>query len=338
MRQNKADKFGLFQTEIEISHDNPRDLFGNRQCVVVTNNEVSEDDRKKLLRAGKLEGDSEWDAQGICRAVTWPRCKNSILGKRDDKTAIPDDYGTGKYEDQEVPRAVVQLGFGEGATLDLAGRKDVARLIDGLTLGAVSASAPWHLEEGGKASILWDISKGDEWIEALTEASEVEFLYVVTRQKAAFKQLAAEIKEALPPLMIEREITRKMAAGFEENIAYFELGFLDPGDVARGQQFAAILPLLWMLTGAKAECPKPGRIGKWLIAPECGFAVLHNEELFIEFRNELKGRKEIEHVFLVTDSEDTFKEMRAGLRKGTRAHMLYSSYLRNFGINVRSAS
>ena len=93
-----------------------------------------------------------------------------------------------------------------------------------------------------------------------------------------------------------------------------------------------------MLAGAKSECPKPGRISKWLIAPECGFAVLHNEELFIEFRDELKGRKEIEHIFLVTDSEDTFKEMRAGLRKGLRSHMLYSSYLRNFGINIRPTS
>lgn len=311
---------------------------GRRQCILVTNNEVSEEDRKRLLRANHVEGNAEWDSHGICKAVTWPRCKYVINGERDDGTKLAGDYATGNYQEREVGRMVVQLGFVEGAKLDLAGRKDLARLIDGVTVGAVSASNPWHLEDEGKASILWDISKSNDWLEALTEAPQVETLYVATREKAVFKKLADEIKETLSPLLIEREIVRSMAVGFDENIAYYELGFLDPGDVARGQQFAAILPLLWILTGAKAKCPKPGHISKWLIAPECGFAVLHNEEFFLEFRDELWSRKEIEHVFLVTDSEDTFKEMRAGLRKGTRAYMLYSSYLRNFGINLDSVS
>jgi adenine-specific DNA-methyltransferase len=310
---------------------------GSRQCILVTNNEVSEDDRKKLLRAAKVEGHPDWDSRGICRAVTWPRCKNVVAGRREDDRAIPGEYLTGKLEDQEAARAVIQLGFVDGATLDLAGRKDVARLVEGISVGAVSASDPWHLDEEGKASILWDASKSEGWLEALTEALHVERLYIATRQKTTFKRVAAEITEGISPMIIEREITRPMAAGLKENIAYFELGFLDPGDVARGKQFASILPLLWMLTGAKAECPKAGRIDKWLITQECGFAVLHNEELFLEFRAELKGMKGIRHIFLVTDSEDTFKEMRAGLRRGTRTHMLYSSYLRNFGINVRSA-
>ena len=245
---------------------------------------------------------------------------------------------SGVIQKEELSRKVFQIGVVEGIALGVSERKDIVRLVDGLSLGTVTAKAEWQIDPGAKASVLWDITKGNEWIEALVEEAQVERLYIATKQNAAFKKLAEEIKETLPPLTREKEAMRPMAAGFDENLAYFELGFLDPGEVARGQQFAAILPLLWMLAGAKSECPKPGRISKWLIAPECGFAVLHNEELFIEFRDELKGRKEIEHIFLVTDSEDTFKEMRAGLRKGLRSHMLYSSYLRNFGINIRPTS
>jgi adenine-specific DNA-methyltransferase len=93
-----------------------------------------------------------------------------------------------------------------------------------------------------------------------------------------------------------------------------------------------------MLTGARAECPEPGDINKWLLAPQCGFAVVHKEELFQDVRAELNGCSEIGHVFLVTDSEDAFKEMRTMLRKGSQSYMLYSSYLRNFGINTATTS
>ena len=91
-----------------------------------------------------------------------------------------------------------------------------------------------------------------------------------------------------------------------------------------------------MLAGGKAQCPRAGRINGWLLAAECSFAVLHNEELFEDFNAELKRHREIVHVFLVTDSEESFAEMRSSLRKGIQATMLYSSYLRNFSINSRA--
>jgi adenine-specific DNA-methyltransferase len=43
---------------------------GARRCILVTNNEVSEEARKQLRKTQKKEGDADWDNQGICRAVT----------------------------------------------------------------------------------------------------------------------------------------------------------------------------------------------------------------------------------------------------------------------------
>ena len=228
------------------------------------------------------------------------------------------------------------LGLAEGRDLDLTSRRDVVRLVEGVGVGAVSATDPWHLEEGGTVSILWDTRRGAEWLSVLQEAADVENLYIVTKEKSVFKKLTDELKETLPPLIRPEEVMLPMKQGFAENLAYYDLGFLDPGEVARGKQFAAILPLLWMMAGAKAECPKAGRINDWLLAPECTFAVLHKEELFEDFNAELKGHPEIVHVFLVTDSEESFAEMRSGLRKSIQATMLYSSYLRNFSINSRA--
>ena len=53
---------------------------GNRRCILVTNNEVSEDEAKSLIKQGHKPGDDEWNKLGIARYVTWPRTVCSIKG------------------------------------------------------------------------------------------------------------------------------------------------------------------------------------------------------------------------------------------------------------------
>jgi len=307
---------------------------GQRQCILVTNNEVSEEESKRLAKLGQVEGDAKWEARGICRSVTWPRSKITIAGKREDGKVLSGEYYTGIWLEQEQRRQIYQLSFAEGSSLGLSERKDIARLIKGIAMGAVTADAPWHLEEDGKASVLWDVTKAEEWIEALEEQELVETLYVVTQNKTAFRAIDKAAKDTLSPMIVERELERPMGEGFSENAAYFELGFLDVNEVGRGEAFSSVLPLLWMLAGAKGECPKPGNGAKWLISEPCGFSVLHRESAFQDFLAEIKGMRNLTHIFLVTDSEDAYKEMRVQLPSGIETHMLYSSYLRNFLINT----
>lgn len=59
---------------------------GNRQCILVTNNEVTDKTRKELKDKGLSE--AEIDAQGICRAVTYPRVKKVIEGYTTPKGAV----------------------------------------------------------------------------------------------------------------------------------------------------------------------------------------------------------------------------------------------------------
>lgn len=54
---------------------------GNRKCIMVTNNEVSEAEEKEFLKQGIKKGDKEWEDKGIARYVTWPRTKCTIEGK-----------------------------------------------------------------------------------------------------------------------------------------------------------------------------------------------------------------------------------------------------------------
>lgn len=53
---------------------------GHRQCIMVTNNEVSADEAKTLTAQGYHPSDAEWEQYGIARHVTWPRTVCSIEG------------------------------------------------------------------------------------------------------------------------------------------------------------------------------------------------------------------------------------------------------------------
>ena len=54
---------------------------GQRRCVLVTNNEVSDAEAKEMRAKGLTPRDAEWESKGIAHYVTWPRTVCSILGK-----------------------------------------------------------------------------------------------------------------------------------------------------------------------------------------------------------------------------------------------------------------
>lgn len=53
---------------------------GHRRCVMVTNNEVSDQEAKTLTKQGLKRGDEAWERLGIARYVCWPRTVCSIEG------------------------------------------------------------------------------------------------------------------------------------------------------------------------------------------------------------------------------------------------------------------
>ena len=127
---------------------------------------------------------------------------------------------------------------------------------------------------------------------------------------------------------------RQMKDGFSENLEYFRLDFLDPHDVARGEEFEAILPMLWLMAGARGERETVRGFGKWFMPKKSPYAVLLQEQHFRAFKAELHARPGVTLVFLVTDSPEAFREMAADLGEQRKCMMLYKSYLDNFRINT----
>jgi adenine-specific DNA-methyltransferase len=126
---------------------------------------------------------------------------------------------------------------------------------------------------------------------------------------------------------------RLLQEGFEENIEYFRLDFLDPAEVARGDAFKAILPILWMIAGCRGIRQDSKGSQAWFITKNSPFAVLTKEKEFRAFKDTVLKTREVKWIFLITDSEENFATMRSALGKRFECMQLYKTYLETFRLN-----
>jgi len=312
---------------------------GNRRCILVTNNEVSESEAMKLATQGYQPGDFEWERQGICRSVTWPRTVYSILGKRADGTILSGEYITSLTNNKEVNRSFRQIGFIENpANLSSTLKKQIVSLIgkNNLTQSLVKPDSRFIVSEKHTASILFDPDAVDEWLNALDEKEHITDFYIVTKENNIFNIIKAKVVELLGTVSVIEPFKRPMSEGFSTNVEYFKLGFLDRNNVSLGKQFAEILPLLWLKAGAISERPEldSEELPEWIIKQQNSFAVLLDEDCFGKFSEELQKSKNIETVYFVTNSEEAFREMSNSIII-KHSFQLYRDYIDNFVIGNR---
>jgi adenine-specific DNA-methyltransferase len=317
---------------------------GQRRCILVTNNEVSAEESASLSARGLQPGDAEWEALGICRSVTWPRSKYTILGQRDDGSMLSGEYLTGKTIEREKARSFTQIGFVDPAQLDtVPKKKQVVALIDGLPQTLVKEPCPFIVSEDHKASVLFDPAAAENWLEALDGQEHITDLYMVTPVKRVFDQLKAQVVELLGPIWVSEEEKLPISTGFAANLAYFKLEFLEKERVSLRRAFREILPLLWLKAGAVGPRPdlKRSEPEPALFVPEgSNFVVLLDESRMSRMLKSLQGHTGLSQVFIVTDADESFKTMAQDVREvagkanpGLQVVQLYRDYLLNFMIN-----
>ncbi|WP_179865103.1 site-specific DNA-methyltransferase [Priestia megaterium] len=299
------------------------------QCILVTNNEISGDEAERLEQQGYYPGQPNWEKHGVCRSVTFPRSKYTILGKRDDGTSIEGEYTTGRLIAKEKQRNIKQLGFADGRSLNTSMRKQLVALIDGIPQSKIRADMPFFIDEQSTASILFDDSEFENFLKNLEEYMHVTDIYIMTQNQSQFRRFKDMIIEKLGHITVKEEEKRPFSDGFQANLDYFSLDFLEPNEVAMGMQFDAILPILWMMSGAKGDVPIVNEALPYVISESNSFAILLKEQKFAEFASQVCKIKDLTHVFIVTNSEDAFFEMKAEL-KIPNVLMLYKNYLKNF--------
>ena len=310
---------------------------GNRRCVMVTNNEVSEEEEARLKRAGYHPGQDEWDKWGIARYVNWPRTKCSILGVDVNNNPINGTYQTYLKQEKEKERTIKQITLiDDPSSMRTAQKKELVALCcqGKLPQSLVMADSKFIVSEDHPCTILFDINYTEEWLEALEDQDQVAEIYIVTRNNEAYKKAKAAVQELLGNIIEEEPVLRPMSDGFSANAQFFKLSFLDKTAVAMDMQFKELLTTLWMKAGAIGECPiiESNKIDDYYIFPENKMAILKEEDAYMQFKEAMKGHEEVQTLFIITDSDSDFREMSADF-EGKRCYQLYRDYLDNFSIN-----
>lgn len=126
---------------------------------------------------------------------------------------------------------------------------------------------------------------------------------------------------------------RRLADGFEENVDFFELQYLDRDDVDLGEAFRGIAPLLWMKGGASGVIADAPDVA-WFAPEGSPYAILFSASHWRLFVEKIQHRHDLKEVFVVTDAEATFVQVRQELPGWVNASMLYRDYLRSFEVNL----
>ena len=175
---------------------------GNRQSILVTNNEVSAGEQAALRAKGLRAGDVDWEQWGICDWITKPRIRAAITGVTPAGTPITGDY---KFND-EFP---MSDGFEENMACFTLMYESPWRVT---TDRAFAAIAPmlWlragargrrvdKLDDGWAVTdtygILKDLDQASDFIAALRQAPDLRIAYIVTDDNGRYAQVADELGE-----------------------------------------------------------------------------------------------------------------------------------------------
>ena len=309
---------------------------GHRHCIMVTNNEVSEDEAKSLTRQGFKPGDKEWERLGIAQYVTWPRTRCSILGVDVNGSPIAGDYMLTGLTESEASRIVKQISLDmQSLFANKKYKKQIISLFNGeIPQSAVKDETKYLVSDDWAYAVLFDTDAADDFIDELSENQSARQIFIFTGENSIFNSIKNRIADEVPSLTKKEVRKQPMSDGFAANAIYFKLGFLDKNAVALGRQFRELLPLLWMKTGARGECPQleGDTIPEVMVLPENHFAILNEESAFLKLEQQLNESQDIDTVFIVTDSEPAFRRMQ-NLLPHNSCIQLYRDYLDNFRIN-----
>ena len=178
---------------------------GNRRCIMVTNNEVSEQEAKTLTKQGFKPGDDEWERLGIARYVNWPRTVCSIEGH--DINGIP---LKGNYLGADIP---MSDGFAANAQffkLSFLDKNAVAmdmqfkELLTTLWMkaGAVGECPviesneidDFYIFHENKMAILKEEDAYMQFKEAMKGHDEIQTLFIITDSDSDFREMSADFE------------------------------------------------------------------------------------------------------------------------------------------------
>lgn len=183
---------------------------GHRQCISVTNNEVSAEEQRGLRKKGLRPGDPDWESQGICDYITKPRVTAAITGKTPEGEPIKGGY---KFTD-EFP---MSEGFEENAAfftltyeapLSVRHNRAFERIASMLWMRAGSQGRIiTDLGEGGwdvaeTYGVLENLDQAGDFVARVAEVESVRTAFIVTDDDSAFQMVCRDLPSAVLPVRL----------------------------------------------------------------------------------------------------------------------------------------
>lgn len=177
---------------------------GNRRCILVTNNEVSEDEAKSLTEKGYKPGDSEWEELGIARYVTWPRTVCSIEGHDVNGKDLPGSYisiDQPMADGFEANAAYFKLGFLDKTSVALGLQFKELLPVIWMKAGAIGRCPSltdtqlpsMMILPENKFAILVDENSFSIFEEQLKDKPEIQTVFLVTDYDVNYRAMAKNL-------------------------------------------------------------------------------------------------------------------------------------------------
>jgi adenine-specific DNA-methyltransferase len=192
-----------------------------------------------------------------------------------------------------------------------------------------SLDEPWLMLDGHAAAVLLDPEAANDFIAELDATSGVSQIFIVAATDDDYHDSVRRLKQHTPSYYSVEDDESSMADGLDASLFYYKLHFLDPLKVEVGAELQALLPLLWLMSGFSGSPPQwPNASPYWIDEP-ARLAILANEAFFVPFAAALRESTDVSHIFLSTDSDEAFMQMRQ-LLPYDHVIRLFSHYLNFF--------
>lgn len=182
---------------------------GQRQSIVITNNEVGVSEETALRSQGLRPGDAAWEIHGICEQVTKPRIASAVTGETPEGEPVAGDY---RYTD-EFPLAE---GFAENVEFFTLTYESPRRVSHNRAFAAI-APLLW-LRAGAKGpriervvdgyavaktyAILQDLDQTRAFIEEVKDSESVTVAFIVTDDDRRYQMVCNDLPASVEPVRL----------------------------------------------------------------------------------------------------------------------------------------
>lgn len=174
---------------------------GNRRCIMVTNNEVSEEESKSLSKKGIKPGDPDWEKIGIANYVTWPRTVCSIKGLDISGNPLKGTYignDTLMSDGFKTNATFFKLGFLDKTKISLGKQFKEMLPILWMKAGAKGECPkieskdlpPMLICEKNHFAVLVDEKHFAQFVEKVNEHEDISMIYLVVDSDSLYRVMA----------------------------------------------------------------------------------------------------------------------------------------------------